>query len=108
MVVANGYIRVVSQGEGSSFDSKGNPIKATESLGAKIPCNYQRNNYQGRGTYEGGEYTQASYTILIDGQRFEPCVFRLYTSWDEYLGEYQAQQKGIVDLIAVGNIQITV
>ena len=107
MVVANGYIRIVSS-EGGGFDEKGNPVEVEELLGSRIPCNYVRNSYQGKGMYDGGAFTASSYTILIDEQNFRPCAFTLYDMADNELGKYEVHQKGIMFLQAVGNIQITV
>lgn len=107
MVIANGYIRVVKE-RGGGFDVKGNPIEVTEELGHPISCNFKRNSYQGKGVYDGGTFTSASYVILIDCQPFKPCRFKLYTVTGVELGEYEAKQKGIVELWEVGNIEITV
>lgn len=107
MIIATGYIRVISE-QGGGFDEKGNPIEVSQELGHPIPCNFQRNDYRGRGIYEGGQYTSASYTILIDVQDFHPCRIKLYNLRGDCLGEYEVQQKGIVDLWEVGNTQLTV
>lgn len=107
MIIVSGYIQVIGEA-GGGFDAKGNPIEAHETIGEPIPCNFVRNQYQGHGLYEGGEFTSSSYTILIEKQSFSPCRFRLYDTLNAFLGEYEVQRKGIVELQAVGNIQITV
>ncbi len=107
MIIENGKIQIYRI-EGGGLDQKGNPIKPTETLGDAIPCNWKRNSYQKKGIYEDGKFTSASYIIMIDMQKFEPCRFRLFDSQDNVLGDYEVRQKGISYLDYVGCIQITV
>lgn len=107
MVIGNGYIRVIVEA-GGGIDTNGNPIKAAESLGAPIPCNYQRNSYQGRVVEHGGVFSAASYTVIIDMQSFQPCRFRLYDNSGTELGTYEVSAKGIEPLEYAGNVRLTV
>lgn len=107
MIVGNGYIKVYSI-SGGGFDENGNPIKPSESLGEPIPCNWKRNTYEKRGTYENGVFTSASYIILLDMRTFEPCRFRLFDSKENVLGDYEVQIKGISFLDYVNCIELTV
>lgn len=107
MIVENGIIQIYSV-SGGGLDEDGNPIKPAEVLGKAIPCNWKRNSYEKRGIYEGGKFTAATYIILVDMQRFEPCRFRLSDSKGNVLGNYEAKQKGIVFLDYVGCIEIVV
>ena len=115
MVIPNGTIQVYST-QGGGYDEHGNPIPVEETLGEPIPCNWKRNTYEKRGTYENGQFTAASYIVLVDIQEFSPCRFVLKgkkTSMNgnvEYytIGIYEVQQKGIAFLDYVGCIELTV
>ena len=107
MIIENGKIQIFSI-EGGGLDEKGNPIKPTETLGDAIPCNWKRNSYEKNGIYEDGKFTSASYIILIDMQKFEPCRFRLSDSQGNVLGDYEVRQKGISFLDYVDCVQIIV
>lgn len=107
MIVGNGYIKVYSISDGG-FDENGNPIKPSESLGEPVPCNWKRNTYEKRGTYENGVFTSASYIILLDMRTFEPCRFSLFDSKDNILGDYEVHRKGISFLDYVNCIELTV
>lgn len=107
MIVGNGHIQIYSI-SGGGVDEGGNPVKPIETLGEKIPCNWKRNTYQKRGTYENGVFTAASYIILVDMQEFEPCRFRLSDSKGNVLGDYEVRRKGISFLDYVNCIELTV
>lgn len=110
MIIQNGYISVANVEDGANaLDVNGNPRRDIGFDNPTVmPCNYVRNSYQGRGVYEAGEFTSASYTILVEGDGFKPCIFRLYDLSNNLLGEYEVSTRGIVYLQAVGNTQITV
>lgn len=93
---------------GGGIAANGNPVRPEESLGCPIPCNYQRNSYQGRVVEHGGTYSTASYSIIIDLQPFEPCRFRLYDNSGADLGVHEVSAKGIEPLEYAGNTRITV
>lgn len=107
MIVENGTIQVYSM-QGGGIDEKGNPVPVTEVLGEPIPCNWKRNTYEKRGTYENGQFTAASYIVLVDMQEFTPCRFLLKDSKGNELGTYEVQQRGIAFLDYVGCIELTV
>lgn len=107
MVIGNGYIRVYTE-SGGGYDNNGNPIAVTAELGEPIPCNYVRNSYQGKVIADGGAFSTARYTIVVDLQSFPPCRFKLYDHMMGELGEFNVNERGIVPLAYVGNIQITV
>lgn len=107
MIVENGTIQIYSI-SGGGLDENGNPIKPSEALGEPIPCNWKRNTYEKRGTYEDGVFTSASYIILVDMQTFDECRFRLSDSKGNVLGDYQVRQKGIAFLDYVNCIELTV
>lgn len=106
MIIQNGILQIVSKTGGGYKDGK--PVAAESSLGEPIPCNFKVNNYEKRGIYVDGKFTQAAYIILIEMQEFEPCTFLLKDMRGNTLGTYTAYQKGILFLDAVDNIQITV
>lgn len=107
MIIPNGTIQIYSiSGDGISED--GNPVKPSESLGEPIKCNWNRNAFEKRGVYENGVFTSASYIILVDMQKFEPCRFRLCDSKGNILGDYEVRQKGISFLSHVNCIELTV
>lgn len=106
-VIPNGTIQVYTT-EGGGYDEHGNPVQVTETLGEPIPCNWKRNTYEKRSTYENGKFTAASYVILVDIREFAPCRFLLKDSKGNSLGEYMIQQKGIAFLDYVGCIELTV
>ena len=99
MVIGNGYIRVYAE-SGGGYDSNGNPIAVTAELGEPIPCNWVDSS--------DGRSRGANYTIVIDLQSFPPCRFKLYDHMLGELGEFNVNERGIVPLAYVGNIQITV
>lgn len=107
MVIENGTIRIYST-TGGGYDDHGNPIPVKEELGDHLPCNWRRNTYEKRGSYENGKFTSASYIILIDPMEFIPCRFDLYDSKGNKLGTYEAHQRGIAYLDHVDNVEITV
>lgn len=107
MILGNGHIRVIAE-HGGGIDGNGDPIPVTEELGRPIPCNYQRNSYQGRVAEHGGTHSTASYTVIIDMMEFGPCRFRLYDRTGACLGTYEVTARGIEPLEYVGNIRITV
>lgn len=107
MILGNGHIRVIAE-HGGGIDGNGDPIPVTEELGRPIPCNYQRNSYQGRVAEHGGTRSTASYTVIIDMMEFGPCRFRLYDRTGACLGTYEVTARGIEPLEYVGNIRITV
>lgn len=107
MVIPNGTIQVYST-QGGGYDEHGNHIPAEEVLGESIPCNWKRNTYEKRGIYENGQFTAASYIILIEPQDFVPCRFLLKDSNGNVLGTYDVHQRGIVLLDYVGCIELTV
>lgn len=107
MIVPNGAIQVYEL-SGGGYDEHGNPIPVTEQLGEPIPCNWKRNTYEKKGMYENGQFTAASYIILIEMQDFVPCRFRLSDSKGNELGVYDAHQRGIAFLDYVGCIELTV
>ena len=107
MVIANGTIQVYSV-QGGGYDDSGNPVPVSESLGEPMPCNWRRNTYEKRGTYENGQFTASSYIILVDMQEFTPCRFLLKDSRGNELGAYEVHQRGIAFLDYVGCIELTV
>lgn len=107
MVISNGTIQVYST-QGGGYDEHGNPIPVTEVLGEPIPCNWRRNTYEKRGMYDNGQFTAASYIVLVDMQEFTPCRFLLKDSRGNELGAYAVHQKGIAFLDYVGCIELTV
>ena len=107
MVIPNGTIQVYST-QGGGYDEHGNPIPVEETLGEPIPCNWKRNTYEKRGTYENGQFTAASYIVLVDMQEFLPCRFVLKDSKGNELGTYEVHQRGIAFLDYVGCIELTV
>ena len=107
MLISNGYIRVVIESAGDGFDENGNPVVGNEVLGEKIPCNFVRNRYRNNISDAGSENSSATYTILIEPQRFEPCQYRLYDLMNNEIGLFEVRQEGIVFLPAVGKLQIS-
>lgn len=107
MITENGTVRAYIK-TGGGFDEYGNPIPVKTVLGEPIPCNWKRNNYEKKGTYEDGKFTAASYVVLIDMQYFEPCRFQLSDSKGNILGDYEVRQKGIAFLDYVGCVELTV
>lgn len=107
MVLANGYIRIITE-HGGGLDSDGEPRRVECTEGDRIPCNYKRNSYQGRVTENGSSHSVASYQIVIGICPFKPCRFSLYDNNGERLGTYEVAVRGIEPLEFVGNTRLTV
>lgn len=109
MVAENGSIRVYLV-DGGGYDENGDPIPATdaERLGDPIPCNWSRNNYENKGTYEDGKFTAANYEIVLPMMDFRPCRFNLYDKDGTLLSKCEAHERGIVRLRYINSIKVTV
>ncbi len=94
----NGTLRyLVSQS--SSFNEDGVPTQGTANWSDPIECFIRTITHNNRGTYQDGQWTQASYEVLIERQHLEATPTRVQLSRNETeLGEYEVQDCQSVSL----------
>lgn len=79
--------------------------EATPEWSEEIPCSIKTNSDSRKGSYEDGEFRNASFTILIELEKFPYKRIRL-KRLDEDLGEFQILSSE--PLTTVGRTQIIV
>lgn len=84
----NGVMQIETVKKGG-VDEWGEPIPAVTGWGEAIDCAIETNTDSRLGKYEDGEFRQASFTILVEGN-FPISLSRLKLSrYDDELGEYR-------------------
>lgn len=102
IIVPNGFVRAnVSTGGG--FSENGNPVPVVDSWQDKIPCRIQTNNYDKRGKYQDGKFTQCSYLVFVQGKLYTD---KIKLTIDDKETEFTVQS--IEYLSLVGQTKITV
>ena len=91
---------------GAGFDENGDPVPSTSQWSQPIPANIQSNSKSTDGSYVGGSFTIASYTIIIDGLEFPYSHVKLVRESGEDLGEFDVQNAEVLKFVE--RIKITV
>ena len=104
MIIENGTLQVITKTGGGM--KNGNPVKVTESISSPIPCNLKTVKHDRKGKTVDGEFTQASYEVIVDVQTFSAERVILHDNRGVRLGEFQVQD--IQHLDCVNAVKITV
>ena len=108
MIIKNGTIEVKSKSAGGIDPETGFPIPSDRvTWGEPIPCQWLANKYNNLGKSEGGNFTVAHYSILIESeQEFKSEQIRLRDNYGNVLGEFSVIE--VEPLQAMCQIRITV
>ena len=108
MIIENGTIEVKSKIAGGIDKATGFPIPSSNVAWSKpIPCQWQANKYNNLGKSEGGNFTIAHYSILIESeQKFDAEQIRLKDNYGNVLGEFSVI--AVEPLQAMCQLRITV
>ena len=101
----NGNLQYLIVTGSGGVNEYGEPEPQQESWSTPIPCSIKTNHDNRLGTYEDGEYRQASFIILIELSTFDAKRVRL-ERLGENLGEYRV--KTVEPLTTVGRTKIIV
>lgn len=90
MIIQNGTIEVKSKSAGGIDPETGYPIPSGNvTWGEPIPCQWQANKYNNLGKSEGGNFTVAHYSILIESEKaFTAEQIMLRDNYGNVLGEF--------------------
>ena len=103
-MIVNGFIYGWVE-NGAGFDQNGDPVPSTSQWSDPIPANVQSNSKSTDGSYVGGTFTIARYTIIIDGLEFPYSHVKLIKSGKD-LGEFDVQNAEILKFVE--RVKITV
>lgn len=108
MIIENGTIEVKSKSAGGIDPETGFPIPSDRvTWGEPIPCQWLANKYSNLGKSEGGNFTVAHYSILIESEQpFTSEQIRLRDNYGNVLGEFSVIE--VEALRAVCQLRITV
>lgn len=108
MIIKNGTIEVKCKDAGGIDKVTGFPLANTNvEWGKPIPCQWQANKYNNLGKSEGGNFTVAHYSILIESERvFTAEQIRLKDNYGNVLGEFSVIE--VETLQAMCQLRITV
>ena len=108
MIIENGTIEVKGKSAGGIDADTGFPIPSNNvTWGEPIPCQWLANKYNNLGKSEGGNFTVAHYSILIESeQEFTAEQIRLKDNYGNVLGEFSVIE--VEQLQAMCQLRITV
>lgn len=106
MIIVNGTIEVKRKAGGGLDPVTGYPQKADSSWGEPIPCQYIPNKHDKLGVVNGGHFTVATYTVLIEEREFDAEQIRLKDRAGAILGEFSIMQ--VEPLEAVCEIRLMI
>ena len=108
MIIANGTIEVKTKLAKGIDPVTGFPIPSSNvSWGELIPCQWVANKYNNLAKSEGGNFTVAHYSILIESeQTFTAEQIRLRDNYGNVLGDFSVI--GVETLQAMCQLRITV
>ena len=108
MIIENGTIEIKSKKVRGLDIGNGFPIPSDKVVwGGPIPCQWKANKYSNLGKSEGGNFTVAHYSILIESeQEFTAEQIRLKDNYGNVLGEFSVIE--VEPLQAVCQLRITV
>jgi hypothetical protein len=90
MILVNGFVYGLLD-SGAGLDQKGDPAPLPSQWSEPEPANIKENTRSTEGTYDGGNFTVARYTVFIDGLGFPYSRVRLTDKQGEELGEFDVQ-----------------
>ena len=91
---------------GGGLDSNGDPVAVTTSWGTPIECLIKTNTHSNNGKLEDGEFTMASYEVIIPLQDFSADRIKLVNDRGTILGEFQIQDIQFLDTVDRVKIQV--
>lgn len=108
MIIENGTIEVKYKSAGGIDKTTGFPVPSGNvEWGKPIPCQWLANKYSNLGKSEGGNFTVAHYSILIESEReFTAEQIRLKDNYGNVLGEFSIIE--VETLQAMCQMRITV
>ena len=108
MIIENGTIEVKYKAAGGVDTKDGFPVPSGQvTWGEPIPCQWSANKFNNLGKSEGGNFTIASYSILIESEKaFAAEQIRLKDNYGNVLGEFAVME--VETLQAVCQLRITV
>jgi len=102
---ANGTLKYLTLTESDLNDYGEISGSASQEWSDAIPCSIKVNSDTRKGTYEDGEFRQASYVILIELSQFNAERIKIERLGED-LGEHRVLS--VEPLISVGRVQILV
>lgn len=108
MIIENGTIEIKYKKAGGIDPETGFPSLSTEVAWSKpIPCQWSANRFNYLSKSEGGNFTVAHYSILIESEcDFKAEQIRLRDNYGNVLGEFSIQE--VQPLPAVCQLRIVV
>ena len=108
MIIENGTIEVKCKSASGIDPETGFPIPSGKVVWSKpISCQWQSNKHNNLGRSEGGNFTIASYSVLIESEtEFSAEQIRLKDNYGNVLGEFSVMEAE--HLAAVGQLRIIV
>lgn len=108
MIIENGTIEIKNKAVGGIDPETGFPVQdKTVVWGKPIPCQWKTNKFNYLGKAEGGNFTVAHYSILIESDReFTAEQIRLRDNYGNVLGEFSVIEVEI--LKSMCQLRITV
>lgn len=92
-MTTNGQIQII-QSATQTIDENGDYIPGTQTIGKAIPALIYSARQSNRGSYEGDKYTDATYEVLIEGEKLskdETTKVRLTDHKGNSLGDFTVQ-----------------
>lgn len=104
MIIANGTIQIaIPLGDGG-MDANGMPIAINEQFGESIPCNLKTITHNHKGKSIDGEFTNASYEILLDAivaPHFVSERVRIFDNRKQEIGIFRVQDIQHLDFVGI-------
>lgn len=104
MIIENGTLQTIEKTGGGIVN--GRPVRVEQVFGDPIPCNLKTITHNNRGKAIDGEFTQASYEVLVDVPTFTAERVVLTNNRGVRLGEFRVQDVQYLD--CVNAVKITV
>lgn len=108
MIIENGTIEIKSKSAGGIDPATGFPVPSSnETWGNPIPCQWSANKYSNLGKSEGGNFTVAHYSILIESEQdFKAEQIRLRDNYGNVLGEFSVVEVEILQAMCQLRIMV--
>lgn len=104
-MIVNGFLFGLLN-SGAGFDQNGDPAPLSKQWSEPIPVNIQTNKRNTEGTYTGGDFTIAQYTILVEGLEFPYRHVMLKTESGKELGKFDVQNAEVLKFVE--RVKVTV
>lgn len=83
----------------TGFNDKGEPIVINASWGDPVECLYFANNYNNRGTYQDGMFTQSEFNITTKDLSFTATEIQLKDKAGNVICQKPVQRLEILDAV---------